>query len=452
MSDKVRDFIAPAYLLACVVFGGSAQGVWQNALLQLAGLMVIVSAAAWPSDDVFPRSARPILWMVIAGLLIVAIQSIPLPNSIWAFGVRQRIAHDFGLLGLPLPAQPLSLTPHKSLASVLALIPPLAMFCAIVRLRSCRASWLAISLLTGTVAAVLLGILQVVGPQAAPRWYPYSETNIGAAVGFFANANHMAMLLVISLPFLAALGRAGAEHSLQRAVALFAAVAGIALLILIGIVLNGSIAAFALTPVVLAGSALILLRPSRIARRLITAAAIAMLAGALALLSTSSIGADKVNSDARESVASRAEILRTTSQAIVDYFPFGSGLGSFRQVYRTYERPEDVTSEYVVHAHNDYAELVLELGLPGLVLLLCFLMWWGKTFWAIWGRGEGGAYARAGSIACAALLTHSLVEFPLRTATLSVVFAMSLALMAERRRSQRPQVPDLRPTRHVVIG
>jgi len=452
VTSAARASVAPLYLLACLLLGGSAQGVWQNALLQILGLAIIAWAAAWPPAQTFPRSARPVLWIAFAAIVVVALQCIPLPPSVWAHGARQPIAEGYVLLGQPIPNLPLSLTPYKSLGSLLSLIPPLAMFCAIARLRAYRSTWLAAALLGGTIAGILLGILQVVGTAANPRWYPYPETNFGAAVGFFANANHMAMLLVIALPFAAALGSARSQRNLQRASALLAALAGVGLLLLMGIALNGSIAAFALAPPVLAASALILFRPSPTLRKLVGAVAVALLAGGLVLLSTSSIGATKIGSDARESVASRTEILRTTGRAIADYFPAGSGLGSFRQVYRTYESPDAVTNEYVIHAHNDYAELILELGAAGLVLMAMFLAWWGAAVWGVWGRGEGGPYVRAASIASAVLLTHSLVEFPLRTAALAVVFAMCVALLADRRRSQTPELADLRPTRHVVIG
>jgi O-antigen ligase len=131
--------------------------------------------------------------------------------------------------------------------------------------------------------------------------------------------------------------------------------------------------------------------------------------------------------------------------------PLGSGLGSFLKVYRLYERPDAVTSEYVIHAHNDYAELTLELGVAGIILILLFLGWWGNRVWAVWKEGEGGPFARAASIASGAVLVHSLVDFPLRTAAISACFAMCLALLADRKTPARQEVADLRPTRHLVI-
>jgi lipoprotein signal peptidase len=71
--------------------------------------------------------------------------------------------------------------------------------------RAYRPGWLALSILVGTVAAILLGTLQVSSPiPTQSPWYLYRRTNHGVATGFFANSNHMATLLVVSLAFLAA--------------------------------------------------------------------------------------------------------------------------------------------------------------------------------------------------------------------------------------------------------
>ena len=105
----------------------------------------------------------------------------------------------------------------------------------------------------------------------------------------------------------------------------------------------------------------------------------------------------------------------------------------------------------MVHAHNDYVELALELGAAGVVLLALFLTWWGQAAWRAWKRSDVAPFAFAGAIASATILLHSFVEFPLRTAAMSACFAMCLGLLADRRQPPRKEVGDLRPTRHVVI-
>jgi len=447
----VKSSVAPAYLLACLILGGSAQGIWQNTLLQLAGLGIIAWAAA-TGDEPLPKSAQALMLILIAAFVVVVLQLIPLPASLWAHGLRMRIAEGYSLLGRPVPSLPLSLTPYASLSTLLAIIPPLAVFCAILRLGAFRASWLAAALLAGAVAGITLGALQVVAPGAASPWYLYHETNRGVAVGFFANANHMADLLVCGLPFIAALAAGGRSRNIQRYSALLIILAGAALLLVVGIALNGSLAGYTLAVPAIAASILIVAPAQRSVRLPVAIIAGLALVAAVAAMASTSIGSSRIGQEASGSVESRQEILKTTGRAIRDTMPFGSGLGSFVKVYPLYESADHVTPEYVVHAHNDYAELTLELGLAGVLLIGVFLAWWTAAARAGWRTGGGGPYARAASIASAVILVHSVVDFPLRTAAISATFAMCLALLINRRPAQRQDPADLRPARHLVVN
>ena len=452
MSSVTRSAVAPLYLLACLILGGSAQGVWQNMVLQLVGLAVVAWAAAAPSEQRIPTAAKwPLLLFCIA-IAVAALQLVPLPPSVSSGGIRAQVAEGYQVLGRPVPSLPISLTPYGSLAALLTLVPPFAMFCAIVRLKAYRPSWLAAVLIAGTIAGVMLGALQVVSSGPDTSWYLYPQTNIGLGVGFFANANHMASLLLIALPFVAAIAAAGRTRNIQRYSALITILIGVALLLIVGVALNRSLAGYVLAVPVLGASALVILRPNRRIRGWLGALAILSVAVAIAALATSSIGATKIGQDASTSVQSRTQILATTREAIRDTMPWGSGLGSFARVYRLYESPDAVTSEYVIHAHNDYAELALELGLAGVALIVAFIAWWLVAAKRVWRSAEAGPYARAASIASAAILVHSIVDFPLRTAAISACFAMCLALLVERRPVERQDSADLRPARHLVVS
>jgi O-antigen ligase len=438
------------YLLACLILGGSAQGVWQNMVLQLVGLAIIAWAAA-AGDDPLPKAARTLLLILVVGLAVVILQLVPAPPSLLAFGPRGRVVSDYAVLGRPAPWLPISVTPYAALDSLLAVIPPLAVFCAILRLGAFRASWLAAALLAGAVAGIILGALQVATPGGNSPWYLYQETNRGVAVGFFANANHMADLLVVALPFIAALAAAGKSRNIQRYSALLASLAGVSIVLIIGIVFNGSLAGYVLAIPAILASVLIIAPPSRNVR--LGVAIVAALAALIAVggLASTSVGSSRLGQEASGSVQSRQAILRTTSKAIADTMPVGTGLGSFLRVYRLYETPDQVTPEYVIHAHNDYVELVLELGLAGALLIIGFLAWSVAASRSAWRTG-GGPYARAASIASAVVLVHSLVDFPLRTAAISAAFAMCLALLIDRRPVVRQDPTDLRPARHLVVG
>jgi O-antigen ligase len=437
-------------LSACLLFGGSAQGIWQNMLLQLVGLAIIAWAAARGGEPL-PKAARTLMLILLAALAVIVIQLIPLP-ALWTGGLRSKLAEGYAILGLAVPSLPISLAPYAGLNTLLAVIPALAVFCGIMRLGAFRASWLAAALLAGAVAGITLGALQVAAPGQSSPWYLYPQTNRGVAVGFFANANHMADLLVCALPFIAALASAGRTRNIQRYSALLIILAAAALLIVAGIALNGSLAGYALAVPVIGASIMIAAPPSRNLRVPIGIfTGLALLAAAFAIASTS-IGSSRIGQEASGSVQSRGVILKTTAQGIADTMPLGSGLGSFVKVYPLYESADRVTPEYVIHAHNDYAELVLELGLAGVLLIVAFLAWWAVASKAAWRTGGGGPYARAAAIATAVVLVHSLVDFPLRTAAISATFAMCLGLLIDRRPAQRQDPADLRPARHVVVS
>jgi O-antigen ligase len=450
---KLREAVGPLYLFACLILGGSAQGVWTNMFLQLAGIGILAWAAASVSDQPLSRAARQLLVIALLALALVLLQLVPLPSGLWSgLGGRSRIALDYQLLGLPLPALPLSLTPDESVRALLTLIPPLAMLVAMVRLRAYRSAWLAAALVGGPFAGILLGAMQVAStdPTASP-WYLYPETSFGFAVGFFANANHMATLLVITLPFLAALLVSARGSDPQRFTAVLTMIAGATLVVAVGVVLNRSLAGYLLVLPVIAASALIVMPPRSQLRQWAMLAAGLFLLGAVGALESSAIRSGSIGEEASSSVESREAILTTTATAIRDFLPLGSGVGSFRKVYRLYENHETVDTVYVNHAHNDYAELILETGLPGAVLLVLFLLCWGAAVWRVWRSPEAGPYARAASIASAAILAHSIVDFPLRTAAIATCFAMSLGLLANRRTSPPRNPGDLRATRHVTI-
>ena len=108
--------VTPVYLFACLVLGGSAQGIWQNMLLQLAGVAIIAWAALGPRDEPLSPSARHLLIIAIAAIAVVAVQLIPLPSRVWIhLGPRESVAQGFSVLGIPLPSEPLSIAPASTL-------------------------------------------------------------------------------------------------------------------------------------------------------------------------------------------------------------------------------------------------------------------------------------------------------------------------------------------------
>jgi O-antigen ligase len=451
MRQRMSSIIIAGYLFLCILLGGSAQGVWSNLALQLLGMAMIAWAAIAPEprDQETDSLAFVYLLLGLSGLLIF-LQLIPMPPSLWAeLPGRSELHAGLRLIGNSLPQLPLSETPYRSVMTLFALIPGLALFVAVKMLRPSPA-WLAFAIVAGMVCSIALGALQVA--SAGDRWaYLYEITNPGA-VGVFANRNHMGTLLIVSIPFATALlisskGTRGGSAQARWVIGIAAV-----LLVIVGIALNGSLAAISLAfPVFIASGALF---PQARRWRVIALPVGGMaLIGGVVLLGSTPIATVITEGGAETSIHMRQTIRSTTVSAIRDSFPVGTGLGSFEQVYRQYEDLTAVTSKYVNHAHNDYLELVLELGAPGLLLILLFLCWWGIAAIKMWRSPLSTPFGRAASIASAAILAHSVVDYPLRTAAIAAIFGVAIALMAHRLRGAPSETAgERRPARHVELG
>ena len=175
----------------------------------------------------------------------------------------------------------------------------------------------------GALAGICLSALQVSNGDGGTSWYLYPVSNFGLGVGFFANANHMATLLLISLPFIAALVPAARGSHIQRYSAFVTITAGLALVTLIGIGLNGSLAGYALVFPVLLGSLIIVLgRKGRWSGALALSAGLLM-ALAVGAMTTTGIGRDRLGAEARESSGSRLDILGPTLDLTREFLPTG---------------------------------------------------------------------------------------------------------------------------------
>jgi len=451
--DTLRMATAPAYLFLCLLLGGSAQGAWGNAILQILGIMII---AGFLLDGARPSISGPVRTLAIlfaVAVLLVLIQLIPLPPAIWtALPGRQFVAEGRAVLGLPLGWSSISLAPYETMATLLCLLPPVAIFLAIHQAAAKNGPWLAAALTLATLAGIVLGLLQLSSgnPTQSP-WYLYEYSNFGFATGFFANSNHMASLLLVALPFVAALGAfaAGSTKDRRKRYSLLAFSAGGAAVVMVGLALNGSLAgAGLLLPVALAT----LLMTVRLGRRLqlvaVGAGAFAFL-GFLALLFTQA-GERIALTGASTSISTRQDIFAHSVEAVKSFAPVGSGLGTYAKIYPLFEQPDSIDRTWVNHAHDDYMELAVETGLPGIILVVIFLLWWASALARMMSAPNASLFAKAGAIGSAAILVHSFVDFPLRTSAISSLFAFCLAMMLLSRSSPTTS-KDLREARHLVI-
>ena len=451
---RLRALVAPAYLLACLLLGGSTQTVWLSLILQLIALLILAWAVVEWQQRPLGKEVRQLLWFAGAMVALVAIHLVPMPPAFWgALPGREPVVDGLKLLGLQPGWQPLSLAPYDTITAGRALLPPLALLVAILWLRAYTRTGLAAALLIGSMLGLGLGMLQTSGANATGRFYLQSEYDLNGASGFFANPNFMATLLLVNLPFLAALLRSRlnetARSAQRRQAALVISAAGI-LLILVGLLLNKSLAGLGLAfPVVLL-SALIVIKPPKWLGVGIGAGALIACLAFVTLLAVPLDGR-LVDHDTAVSLSTRQTFLTTGMAVARDYLPVGSGIGSFERVYRMKEDPQAIDPTiFVNHAHDDYLELLIETGIPGMLLVVAFLGWFGLMCVRFWRSAGRDPFAFAGAIAAGVIMVHSLVDFPLRTSAIAATLAMALAMLVKPRRSANSE-KELRPTRHVVV-
>lgn len=449
MKEKAASWAIAGYLLLCIVLGGSSQSAWPNLPLQLLGIVLIAWAAIRRhTGEGAVRPITPYLLLTF-GLLVVLIQLVPLPVSIWtSLPGRADVAESIQELGFPLGPAPISETPYESVLTLFLAIPAIAAFVATDRLSPAPRA-VALAIVFGMLGGVFLGALQVAGGPES-RGYFYAIHSSGAS-GFFANHNHMATLLLTAIPMSAALISSMKPGRKKSSIGGYPLAVALLVVILIGIMLTGSRAAIALAiPVVLA-SATLFPTVARWRPVVLGGTAITLIA-AVTFVALNPIASNNPNVS-NSNVSSRIEVWTTSSFAIRDNFPFGTGLGSFERVYHRYENPEDVTQSYINHAHNEYVEMVFELGAGGLILVVGALLWWLFAAVKIWTSSLSTPFARAATIASAAILAHDFVDFPIRTGAISAIFGACIALMAMHLRPTAAAKPgEMRPTRHMKIG
>ena len=465
---KTAERRAIFFALWCaVMFGGAANGgVLANGALQACAACALLGAALLGDFTRLPGKARTvqILFWLLAGL--VALTLLPLPPDLWAMAPgRDRISQLLDLTGAGAGARPLSLAPEETAFGFLRFLPPLALFTFVFlthrRTLASTSAWAI--LIIGALSAVL-GLLQVFDGQESAL-YLYEFTARGQAVGLFANPNHQAVFLVACLPFAAVQAARLRSHweagdaDQGMALALFA----LAMLIVLGVIAAGSVAGYALLALVILLS--VFLFAGRVASWSAAGGAIggaALVSGLGYVAATSPVLSRLGVTSINDEPLGRTHTWELTTQIVRDHFPFGSGLGSFRDLFPSYEDPTQVTSTFMNHAHNDYLEWVMEMGLPGLILLGVFFCVWGLRMVAVWRErdGHGARVRKAASIATTVFILHSLVDYPLRTSGGASFFAFCFALMlmpsfespsASRRRRPTPGAAAESTERHVEI-
>lgn len=443
MARAISRYLAPVYLLLCLLLGGaSSAGFAANGLLQVLGLFCILIVVLSGMLPVLPQVARRLLILVGAAAALLTIELIPLPPFLWKLlPGRGAVAEGYALLGMAAPWLPISLSASGTLAALTSLIPVVAVIVLVYASSGYGRLFCVYTIIATAIVSIVLGLLQKMqGPDSV--YYIYDITNRGGVVGFFANRNHLATLLLATIPFIGALGISPHRNDKQdeSKVGRLMVTGCIALLIAVGVIVVRSSAGWLMLPPAIFAATAVFLRgengkvPGAVLQIGAVLAAVCIIASIVAPIKMNDLGDKLSGMDPHM----RNESIRTTAVAAIDHLPFGSGGGSFVRIYPQYENVETASLEYLNHAHDDYVEVALEHGLPGLALIALAIAFWFIRTRQIWRPGQGDALSRAGSIVIAIVAAHSLVDYPLRTTAMAAVAAFAFALMVAPESAEMP--------------
>ena len=440
IGSLAETWVLPLYLSCVLLVGGaSREGILLNGLTQVMGAAILVWCTL---DRRMPAPSRAARWLQFgAGLLLGygLLQLLPLPSSIWQWlGARDFIQQGFAAAGVSRwPSMPISIVSQNTLDGLLRFLPPISIFVLTYKIRNPKTIQRSVRmiLVVGAISA-LLGWLQIFGGPNSP-FYFWKITNNGAPVGLMANINHQAILLICTIPFyfaqLSTL-KPSARYDGTKVDQLAMLSVGLTLSV-VGTIISGSVAGYILLGPVAALGVLMLLgrRPSL--RESVVGILLAVLVAMIGWrLSFSPILPALGVTNLSDTGFGRLSIWKISVRPLIDFFPFGAGLGTYEDMIPLYESGDTVTGTFINHAHNDYLEILIECGAIGLVAICIALATLMSASYSAWKRGfeNRNFILPAATIAVCALLLHSLVDYPLRTETLAAIAAFSSGLMVSK--------------------
>jgi O-antigen ligase len=369
--------LAAAVLLA----GGVYADQWEWCALGVSiAACLCVSVAAKSDQHSDDAWGSRILGMLLAWMLF---QLVPLPPPLVALFSPYRwstVAHLRAAIGYNMGAWlPFSLVPSVTLERLLYVVPAMAAFVAAREMTRWWKPWITVAPII-VIAAIegLLGVVQYYSMRTAG-----STTVIS---GTYVNRNHFAGLLEMAFPLAIMCAvvlwrkRRAPFHQRTSQALQTGVLLGMATCLLASVILSlsrmGFLATLGAASVAAAGLLASFQRGDSQPKQGPWRWAIPVAAPLciLVLFSTNEMAARFGDLSTTELTQSgRTEIWREAAQMVSMYKWTGCGLGAFEQgLYRFKTMAPMNTVDF---AHNDYLQILAELGLPGAALVAVFGLW-----------------------------------------------------------------------------
>jgi O-antigen ligase len=444
--DQLFNVAFSIWLFLVIVSGGSTIPSFAVWTVHLASAFLVLMVSLYRLRGGFPTGlSAAAATLLFAGLCLALLQLVPLPPDLWMrLPGREAIVQTYLNANIPLPSLPISLLPRGTLEAGTAFVFALAIFCATLSLTRRGLLVVFIAILAAAAASSLAALLQrAQGPGSV--WYVQGLGSGGSSNGLFGNRNFYAAQIFTAIPILGAVATAiHQEYRIRKLVLNIFALAAVGLL-LAGLALSGSRAGIILAMISLMMTIFFVYRPVSAGgfTSNMGVAALAMLAGILVVGQASMLGFLRF-SGSDPLYDYRWTIFDVSKRAITDFMPFGSGFGSFVPVYQMFERPTELIDTYVNHAHNDWLEVALEGGVPGILLLVAAI---GLLAVAVLRLVNSGARSTmtvlqwASFVVVMLFVAHAAVDFGVRTPALMAsltVCAAILSLVGSPLRGQNP--------------
>jgi hypothetical protein len=419
----VLEALALAFLLS----------VWLRALLAAGYRPLSVTRIA-------PRTLLLAL-LLLSPAWLALVYLLPVPASFWSDTPGRGIYAQL-LQGTAIPLAdwlPLSLARDATIASLLVGLPLVAAFLAgyWARLPQLRLLfWLMVAM---AFAQVVLGLLQIAGGPRSELYFAIEAG--GRPIGTFANPNHFANFLAMTLAVYIWLGWQRLLQPRSRrtdgAAARLASrhfktlwIAGGVLLVL-GILMSRSRGA-ALTglPVGILALGVALSSGGRShGWRYTLALAVGVVAGAVALVGLGAVLSRFELGGMADSAAVRGLLASTTWDGAMAFWPWGAGWGTYTAVYPRFQPLGLGGMAY--EAHHDYAQMLMEGGIFAVVLAAAFLWLAGsraallvKAAFRDSGLSQEKMAAALCGLGLLGFLLHSFVEFNMHIPANAIVAAL----------------------------
>ncbi len=439
LNQKIVFYLALVVLFLAALFGGG-QGFFGDVLAQLAAIALLIACLLNKQSELEAANGttRILSFSFVAIVLFVPLLQLLYPwSSSTEFATHMQ--RDLQEAGVQL-SNGSSYKTYGAENALFSLLPAIAIFIACLQLPSHYRQRLLIALVLIVAFNIVIGFAQLAQGYNSPLRF-YAITNVSEAVGFFANRNHFASLLMMSLPLVVAVTAWWVyKRTTKTAISPMLIIGGglFCILIILAMAVARSRAGLLLgvIGVMLSLPAMFAL-PNRVGMKRLLGVLLAF--GVIVIIQFGLLGIlQRFNTGIVDNT--RKEMTITSVEAGKAFAPMGSGLGTFRQAYAPFEarHEEQIVNTLTNHAHNDYAELWLEGGYPALLAMGIFWILFIVAGYRVWRlQKQGDSFdvllSRVAWVAVLLSLLHSYIDYPLRTTANASVFGLLLALTLANR-------------------